>query len=148
MTAVDSSLVTDAVVTLLRSQLPVPVGDGAAPDPGGDPVLAAEIGWVVVQQTAAGASAHVGSIYTQAEEMERVRFLVTATGAQRNQVERLANAAMSVLIDRDGTGGPWTFPITVPGHVVIHRRLFGRVPTSSLGSWQAGGYVELLVNVA
>lgn len=147
MTAVDVSLLTDAVRDLLDAQLPVPVGDGAAPDPNPSRLLDEGQGWVTVQMIAAGAAAVQGSVYTDTAELEAVRYQVTAAGIQRNQVERLAQAAISILVERD-SDGDYIFPLTVPGHVVLHRSFFGRIPTTSLGAYNAGGIVEILLNVA
>lgn len=151
MSSVNASLVTDAVLGLLRSTLDVKVGDAAAPSPdAGDLRLDPRAGYLTVHRIPAGAAYEGSSVGGQPESIERIRYQITAAGVQRNQAERLAEAAIGVLVDRGDTPGDrgYVHALAVAGHAVLSRHKFGAIPTESLGTVQAGGIVELLVSVA
>ena len=152
MASVNSSLVTDAVVALLRSELsPMKVGDGIAPSPdSGDRTLDVKSGYVVVHRIPAGAAYEGSELGGQPESIERIRYQISAAGIQRNQAERISEAAIGILVDRDDVSRSrqYVHDLTVAGHAVLSRRKFGTIPTESLGTIQAGGYVEILVSVA
>lgn len=146
MSSVDPSMITDAVVALLRENMTCPVGDGQAPLPEDDDLkLDLKRGFAVVYRIPSGGRYEGSSIRGTEATIERIRFQVSTAGVQRNQVERLANAAGSMLTDR-GDSGEFVFPMPVGGHSIMNRKRVGDVPYQVQGgSHQSGILVDLLV---
>lgn len=151
MASVNASMVTDALIAMLRTEMaPVPVGDGVAPSRTAEDGVTSLIrsGYIVVHRIPSGASYEGSEIGGQPEALERIRYQISAAGIQRNQVERIRDAAIGLVVDRgDSDDRGYVIDLVVAGHVVMSRRKAGVIQTESLGTIQAGGYVDLLVNV-
>lgn len=147
MTQVAMTGLTTAIVELLRAETPFLVGDGAAPAP--DPTderLNLEAGpFLVVYELSPG---YLSEGWTgQVESQARLEWQVSASGLTREQAATARDMAQAVLVGKPSGGGPYTHPITVPGHVVMDRGLIG-MPMDRMGTYQAGFRVWFLVNVA
>lgn len=146
MTSVNDSMVTDAVLTLLRAEIGVPVGDGTAPsaEDGADRLSPTD-GWLIVHAIPIGDRSFGDGYVGQSASGQTIRYQLTAGGVQRNQADRIANAAAAALADRES--GDWVNPIPVGGHQVMDRRRVGRIPDDAMGTFQAGQQVDLMVTV-
>ena len=126
MSEVDSSLVSPAVVSLLRAEMPCPVGAGVVPTPPeGEQSLDLDVGYLVVYLIPAG-SFYSGEGYIgQWNSVETLRFQLTSSGSQMDHADLLANFAASVITARDVNGG-YQFALNIPGHTVMNRYRAGR----------------------
>lgn len=152
MAAINSSYLTDAVVGLLASYLPVPVGDNKAPDSTGEDALTDRLvsGYCIVRRIPSGPRFTGSEIGGQPDSMQMVRYQITGHGTLRRQAERIADLAAAVLVDRSDDRGDrsYVYPLEVAGHVVLSRNRAGEIPTDSLGSTQAGVLVDIHLSVA
>lgn len=160
MSGVDESVVTDAVVALLRAQVPsgVAIGDGAPPYIDG----AAEDQPLVEVDPDTGESQPTATVYCvpplempaagyagQADGTVVLRFQITTAGSQRDAAQALASMCVGILVDR--ADGPvdrdYVHALSVPAHAIMWRRRAGIVPAASEGGWcNAGGLVDVCVH--
>lgn len=135
MTSVDFSLVADAVVTTLQTDLdPILVEYSRAPRDAADTLedLMSAPYVVVYRIPFDDAPIPQGDGFTGDGATQRVRFQLRAVAATPMQAENLANEAASRLCDRDGAGG-WMTSLDVAGHNVVNRRRVGTSPTMQEG---------------
>lgn len=126
MSEVDSSLVTPAVLSLLRGQMSCPIGSGVVPSPPeGEQTLDLDVGYLVVYLIPAG-SFYSGQGYIgQYNSIETLRYQLTSSGSQMDHADLLANFAASVITARD-SNGDFVHALSVPGHAVMNRYRAGR----------------------
>lgn len=154
MTSVDQSLVTDAVLGVLRAEFEpgILIGDGELPDLAEQPTTR--------DQYAQGAYAVLSSIPTGHRDegggwsgdggMLWIRYQIYVVAGYRDQAERIANAMASRIADRaDGQGAGFLVDIPVAGHAIIDRRRAGMIPLDSTGpAVRSGQLVDIRVQVA
>jgi hypothetical protein len=154
---VDDSLVTDAVVALLRAELPdgVLVGDGGSPFVAGsvdplsqvDPDSGEAFPYAIVYAISPDAFPAEGYA-GQRDGTMVLRFQVTTVGPQRDAAQALAAVANGILVDRaDSDPRDYTHALTVPGHSVMKRERAGKVPNFGEGGYSnAGVLVDVWVH--
>lgn len=150
MTTVNSSIVTDGLIAMLRDVCDFPIGDGEAPDLSGENQIAVALtaGYGVVHMVPSGGRYINEDWSGQEDGMEIIRYQLTGHGVQRNQADRISQFMIAVVVDRadgwqDGFG--YIHPLPINGHEVMKRGKAGSIPTEALGSVQAGGYIDLWV---
>jgi len=131
------SPLTSAYVALLRAQLPIPVGDGAAPttDPAAGPRLDPLGAFVIVYELDANPIAR-GWTGAGAAMIEVVHQ-VSCMGIQRDQASMASDMAAEVLGGRT-VGGGFVYPVTVTGHTVMDRWIRAFMPMESEGTFRSG----------
>ena len=131
---VAADLVTDAVEAALDAALPVPVGDGAAPDGAVPPYL------VVSYLGGSDAPLDLGGGWVLGEGPERwFTYQLTAVGESRKAAEHLCRTAHHLL---------WAdnLPVNVTGGRVARRRLVRDYGSTREGTiYNAVARVRLLV---
>lgn len=127
MSEVDSSLVSAAVLTLLRAEMPCPVGSGVVPSPPeGEQKLDLDVGYIVVYLIPAGAFYGGNGYFGQHNSVETLRYQLTSSGSQMDHADLLANYAASVITARDDGTKQFLFDLTIAGHSVMNRYRAGR----------------------
>lgn len=156
MSAVDDTLVTDAVLALLRAELPdgVLVGDGEIPYDDTAPVGPGEV------DPATGTAQPYAILYcippyvgitpgwAGQDGSEAIRFQVTTVGPEREAAQALATVIRGILTDRgDAPDRSYVHPLTVAGHEVMRRDAVDRVPVDGAeGAYNAGTIVDIWVH--
>ena len=142
MTSVNEADVDDAFLSSLRAAFPnVLIGDAEKPDGATE-----QTGYAIVFPIPSGNRTQ-GPVYARGGDSIRwVRYQLLAEGVQRNQVRRLANDLAAAVVAVDAQRA-YTLAIAPTGHAVIDRRRVGSIPLDTLGTWQAGELVDLLVTI-
>ena len=137
MTVAARSPLTSAYVELLRAQLPIPVGDGAAPTadslPGGQRLPPG--GFIIVYELDATPLSR-GWTGTGSAMIEVVHQ-ITTTGIQRDQASMACDMAADVLEGKNPAGG-FVYPVSVTGHTIMDRWIRAFMPMLSEGTFQSG----------
>lgn len=131
-------IVTDSVVALMDSYLPVEVGDGAAPDGVPAPFL-------VVYTLGAGADTPPG--WSQPGGSQWGTYQLTGVGASRKAAEALTGDALALVLTRLDDGRGFWRALNPTSHRVVDRQLAPGTGVSREGNvWNAHARFRLLAH--
>lgn len=155
MSRVDTSLVTSAVVAMLRAAVPpeVLIGDGRPPavDPdqqrrSGPTVTGTRRGYGIVYQIPGGVLRGAEGYLGEPTAIRAVRFQLVGVGVTREQAQSVGDLMTSILCDRADDTRAFVHTLTVAGHTVMEREEAGDVPQDDVqGLIQLGHLVDVTV---